>query len=191
MILKKKHYLKQQIKPQGISDIAKLFNVKYKVKEENGVKEESCYIISSNNSITIRLANHKTKLRTWTDNYEKGKEPNKCISLVIYGENEHNGDTRLPKNRKDFCVDEYIFDATLFQEEDYVALFHNIKSAIKNGNYSNNPLPNVGKGVYKKICSNNSESVDCLRLLKDDKLILEELVRKYGKRYVTNELIKG
>ncbi|MBE6195092.1 MAG: hypothetical protein E7140_05115 [Rikenellaceae bacterium] len=84
MILKKK--LKQQIKPQNISDIADLFNVDYKVKYENGIKVESCYIISSNNSITIRLANHKTKLRTWTDNYEKGKEPNKCISLVIYGE---------------------------------------------------------------------------------------------------------
>lgn len=91
------------------------------------------------NDICIRIANHRTKLRTWLNNFKDKQFPKKCISIVFLHENEINqhADCKLPENAN-FNVDEYVYNMdNINLHEVFNQLKGDIMDAFKTGNYAN------------------------------------------------------
>ena len=91
------------------------------------------------NDICIRIANHRTKLRTWLNNFKDKQFPKKCISIVFLHENEINqgADCKLPEN-VNFTVDEYVYNMDNINLcEVFNQLKGDITDAFKTGNYAN------------------------------------------------------
>ena len=104
--------------------------------------------------VCIRIANHRTKLRTWIDNLDKTNFPKQCISIVcLCGDeslDDYPGDETLPDNFKFVCK-QYVYDFTSFTKADLKSLKNDIDVTFKNKSYPNNTLPGGQKGKPTKL----------------------------------------
>ena len=166
--------------PENILDIANVL-VHYELERHGSeLGYFSAYFRDPVHNILLRLSNHKTNIGTWYSH--RNFNPAKIISIVL-DKGLKVEETNVENNNQHISIDEYTYNANNFKQDQYNAILKDIKKCFQTGIF-----PNKMGGIHKKITNSTSESFS---VNSNDKFLLEELVRKYGKRYILNEMIKG